>query len=258
MIHVFAQNSFGMPIRINFSNFHSTSGYNPPYVVVVTGYPSPWDINYPSVSQMGQNVQTEFHLSKANSNVWNAIAISPQWFVTDIAGVSNPGGSPAANFVLETSRFGIDAQIELPLFGKAWDFVLQDTMELSFGEDIDQAEYILFRLNTVNGFPVDAIQQVYFLDEFNVVVDSLLTPAQMTVSAAPVGGAPDYRVYEKTHKLTETAFEKNRIANLSRVERAVIRARLNTLNAGSQVVKLFSDYSIEVRLGARIKFRIVY
>lgn len=259
MIHLIAVNSFGMPVRINLNDFHATSGYNPPFDVLVTGIPSPWDIGYPSLAQVGQTVTTEHHLNKSNSNVWDAIAISPQWVVTDITGLTNPTGAPAANFALDTSRFSIDAQVELPLHGKAWDFILLDTIDdLTLGEDIDKAEYVTFRINTNNGFPVDAIQQVYFLNEHGVILDSLLVPEQQVVIAAPVGGAPDYRVTEFRHKLTEATIYQDRLVNLKGTKKALIKARLNTLNAGSQQVKIYSDYILELRVAFRAKFRINY
>ncbi|HNW69089.1 MAG TPA: hypothetical protein PKI01_01705 [Bacteroidales bacterium] len=258
MIHVYATNSFGMPIRINITDFHSTSGWNAPYDVVVTGIPVPWDINAPSVAQMGDSVTTEFHLTKANSNVWDAIAIAPQWFVADIAGISNPTGAPASNFALADSRFDIDAKVELPLHGKAWDLIIGDTLDFDLGEDIDVAEYIDFRINTTNGFPVDATLQLYFMDKFNNVLDSMLTPQQQVINAALAGGAPDYLVYQSSHKLTTSRFEKSRLTNLKNTEKVFVKAIMATPQNGNQIVKFYSFYGLEVRVGVRAKFNVIY
>jgi len=256
MIHFYSSNSFGMPIRINLNNFHSTSGYNPPYDVAVTGIPVPWDIS--AAPSAGQAAIDSFHLTKSNSNVWDAVAISPQWFVTDISGMSNPSGAPASNFALAGSRFDIDAKVELPLFGKTSDFILADTVAFKLGEDLDAAEYIDFRINTTNGFPVDATIQLYFMDKFNNVLDSMLTPAQQSLTAALADGSPDYLVYQSSHKLTESHFVKSRLTNLKTTEKVLVRASLKTAQSGTQIVKFYSFYNLEVRVGVRAKFNVIY
>ena len=64
MIHIYARNSCGMPVRINLDNFRGFSYVNAPYQEYLTGVPVPWDINAPSFSQMGQFATTELHFNK--------------------------------------------------------------------------------------------------------------------------------------------------------------------------------------------------
>jgi hypothetical protein len=152
----------------------------------------------------------------------------------------------------------VDAQVELPLFGKAWDFILQDTTDLELGQDMDKIEYMLFKINTSNGFPVEAIQQLLFLDDSDHVIDSLLTPEQQTLSPAPVGVSPDYKVTSSVLKLTEISLYQDRIFRLKNCKKIIVRAKLKTTQSGTQPVKFYSDYSINVRVGLRIKFKVNY
>jgi hypothetical protein len=258
MVHVYAYNSFGMPIQLNINSFVATNG--PPGTTDVplagAGIPSPWNIS--GASGIGQVAETQFDLDKTNSNIWDAIAIAPKKFVADISGMSNPGGGISNNFALDTSRLKVDAQIEIPMFGKALNFILGDTIDLEFGQDMDKVEFMLFKINTTNGFPVEAIQQLYFIDEAGHPIDSLLVPEQQTLTAAPCNGAPDYRVTQSVLKSTESRFEHNRVVPLKNCKKIVIRARLLTTQSGTQLVKFYSDYSLLVRIALRVKFNVNY
>ena len=256
MVHFYTDNSYGMPVNININTFRAISGWNPPYNITITGIPVPWYINPSSI--VGGVTQTEFHLDKTNSNLVDALDISPQHFVTDISGLSNPAGGISTNFALDTSRININAQIELPLFGKCWDFILQDTIDLEFGEDMDKIEFLLFRINTTNGFPVEAIQQLYFVDENNAIIDSLLIPEQQTMLAAPCGGAPEYRVVSSVMKSTESKLEGNRILALENCKKIIVQAKLLTTQNGTQLVKIYSDYSLAMKVGLRTKFKVTF
>lgn len=256
LIHLYSYNSFGIPAALDFNVFRATSGWNPPYDVPISGVPEPWIIN--AAGFPGNTALTELHLNKNNSNVYDAIAVSPQDVLLNISGITNPGGSVPTNFALDTSRIRIDAKVELPLFGRAWDFVLQDTTNFEFIEDMDKVEFMEFRINSKNGFPVEAIQQMYFLDENNQIIDSMLIPEQQTLSPAPCGGAPDYRVISPVDKHTESRFENNRLIKLENCRKIVTKAKLKTTNYSNQMVKFYSDYSMLVRVGLRIKFKINY
>jgi hypothetical protein len=253
MINLFAYNSFGMPVDVNFNNFIAV---NPPGAITLINLPSPWHISAPSV--IGQITSTDYHLNKTNSNIWDAIASSPEYFVADIKGSSNPGGGISNNFALDTSRLNVDAQVELPLFGRAWDFVLQDTTDLELGQDMDNIEFMLFKINSTNGFPVEAIQQLIFLDDSDHVIDSLLSPEQQTLAAAPCSGAPNYKVTSSVLKLTEISLNQDRFALLKKCRKVIIRAKLKTTENGTEPVRFYSDYSINVKVGLRIKFKVNY
>lgn len=257
-VHLWAYNSMGIPMNLSMSNFHALSTANAPYNVLVTGYPVPWYINAPTLAQIGQTATTTFTLDKTNSTVKDAINISPQWFVVDVDGLTNPAGGTSSNFVIDTNRLAVDVQVELPLYGRAWDFRLADTLDFEFGEDADMGmvEFMLFRVNTDNGFPVDGTMQVYFLDGGNNVLDSLLIPSQQVIAAAPVGPGPDYRVTGTVPARVETIIEQPRLSNLEPTKRIVVVARLATITNGTEIVKIYSDYFLDVRMAARAKFNV--
>jgi hypothetical protein len=245
-----------MPIRVNFNNFIASSGWNAPYTITLTGLPNPWPINAPTT--IGQIAESEFHLNRLNSNIWDAISIAPQKFIAQISGLSNPGGGVSNNFALDTSRLKIDAQIEIPLYGGVGNFILADTTSVDFGQDIDKIEFLSFRINTTNGFPVEALMQLYFLDGSDHVIDSLVSPEQQILAPAPTTGAPDYRVIQPVVKSTEIKIENNRLIPLKNCKKMIVHSRLITTNSHNSPVKFYSDNALNIRVGLRIKFNVNY
>jgi hypothetical protein len=256
-LHIYANNAYGMPISLTFNTLEAYSQVNTPFVVPISGsgLTNPWLIAAPTFAQLGQSIQTAMDLDKTNSNIDDAINISPKWVTYNIDALSNPSGDPVndQNFVIDTSRFNVDVEVELPLHGSAWDFRLQDTLNFSFGDDIDKAEWIKFKINTDNGFPIDARVQIYFVDSLYNKIDSLLAPFEQIIFAAPIGPPPDYRVTATNHKYVETTIYKNRLTALKNTDKMLIYSKMATINNGTSIVKIYSNYSIDVKLGVQVQ-----
>lgn len=256
------QNSFGMPIALNLTSFRSKSYVNAPYDVNIWGITNPIVINYPNFSQIGDSALTQIHLDKNNSNIHDAINTAPKYFICDVNGLSNPAVGTNTNFVTDKSAFNVNMEIELPLYGRSWDFIVQDTMNVDFGLNLENVKTIYFRINTQNAFPADARIQVYFLDMNDIIIDSLMTPLQQVVAAAPVGPGPEYRTTTSVHKLTETMFTGERVKKLENVNKVIVKGYLNTtdcINSGStQFVKFYSDYGLDTHISFRAILNVDY
>lgn len=263
-LNIYANNAYGMPISLSVDLLEAESLVNPPYAIAVNGagLPSPWSIAAPTFAQFGQSVQTAVHLDQTNSNVKTAVNMSPRYVTYHVAGLSNPFGNPVTdqNFVIDSSRFGVDVEVELPMYGSAWDFQLQDTLDFSFGTDIDKLEWVLFKINTLNGFPVDATMQIYFADSLYSIKDSLIvnSPLDQVISSGIVGSPPDYKVISPTHKYVSSLLSKERLAHLSTVKKLLVYCKLATVNNGLDIVKFYSDYNIDVKVGvqAQAKYQV--
>ncbi len=256
-VNIFVSNSFGFPINAHFVQIGAHSDDNAPYDVSVSGsgIPDPWIINYPTYSEIGQKIETSLILNKTNSNINDAINISPEYLFCDITALSNPDGVIIKNFALDTSKFDVDIEVELPLYGRAWDFVNQDTMDFDI-DDVDELESILFKLNINNGFPIDGKVQIYFTDTLYTVLDSLLSSFQQVIASAVPGGPPDYKVISPTNKTTTILFDKSRLNNIVNTKKMILKTKLATSDNGNTIVKIYSDYNMEIRLAARAQLSI--
>jgi len=255
-LYISVFNGWGLPIRTTIDYMEAVRENNPPASVTITGsgIPNPWDINYPA--SIGNFATTAFSLNKANSNIDAALNITPQRILALVSGQTNPNGNTGVkNFVEDVSRMAVEAKLELPFYGTANGFILQDTFDLDMGENLDHVEWILFKLYTNNMFPVDGIVQLYFCDSLNNRIDSLLNPVDQALMAATPGPAPDYIVTHPVSKLISQTITGPRVQNLEGTRKIVVSARLSTYNAGTELVKIYSYYKLDVRLSAQVQLK---
>lgn len=256
-IGIFFRNSFGIPISIEVNPLKGLSDVNPPYEVNLTGLPVPFMLNSPDLTQVGQKVNSSIILNKDNSNLADFINLLPQRVEYGVEGIINPTGSVPGNFVLDTSNFEVEVEIEIPLEGYANGFTIQDTIEFDFEEDLDMFEWILFRVNAESTFPVEAAIQVTFLDSLYNPVDSLFDSYTVIVPGALPGPPPDYRSLTpafRTYDIKATA-EKLRKLN-DDVRYLFLTGRINTSGGGNQVVKIYSDNYLKMTVGIQSKVKL--
>lgn len=252
-LYVNIYNGWGLPVRSNV-DYLEAKQTKPPFSSVPisgSGIISPWDLNYPT--QIGQVAKSSIALNKNNSNINDALNITPQLILALISGTTNPNGNVVKNFVEDNSLLAIEAKLELPFYGKAKGFTLRDTIDFSFGKDLKNIEWILFKINVTNLFPVDGLIQLYFCDSANVRVDSLLKPMDQLIIAAQPGPAPDYIVKTPTKKFVSQTIGKDRMGNLEKTKKFVVEAKLDTYNNATQLVKIYSYYYLDVQLSTRVQ-----
>lgn len=259
-LNIYIRNAYGMPINVNFTKLDAKSSVNPPYIVSITGsgLPNPLLIQAPTFAQIGQSILTKISLSKTNSTIVQAVNLSPNYLDFLVEALSNPNGNPATdqNFVIDSSKFEVDIEAELPLFGSASGFKLQDTVDFDLGDDIDEVEWVILKVYTSNGFPLDVSMQIYFADSLGNKLDSLLTSIDQIISSGIVGPAPSYKVITPTEKHLSIQINQQKMDNLLKAEKLIILANLSTTNNGVDKVKIYSDYEIDVKLGVQAKGKI--
>jgi len=259
-LFVHTSNSIGMPLQINFLDLIAHSDKNPPYTVNIadpaTGFPNPINIPSPDVQHTGTVADTTMQFGDNNSNIIPAINLSPEYIYFNINGKSNPANNPAyENFVFDTSRFAVNLKVVLPLFGAISGFYISDTVSFDFNIP-DQAEMCAFKVRTVNHFPLDAEIQIYFADEHYHVLDSLFSGKDHHILvAAPVSGPPDYKVIESPPPqpfiFSPDPFMAADLERLKNAKFLLIKAKMSTYN--KDLVKIYADYMLDVKLAAKIQ-----
>jgi hypothetical protein len=139
--------------------------------------------------------------------------------------------------------------VELPLFGRASDFVASDTFDLDFTtyEDVDNAE---FKLVADNRLPLNVDIQGYFLDEGGVVLDSLLDERERVVAAAPVDQAGI--ASGTVQKITYAPFEGDRFDRIRGATRLLLSASFSTVQGGEVSVRPLAEQDVRIRLGVKL------
>ncbi len=252
-LHINVYNGWGLPIRATADYLAAVRTNNSPATVVISGsgIPNPWNISAPA--SLGQIATTSFMLNKGNSNIDAALNITPQKILALVSGSTNPNGNVTKNFVEDVSRMAVEAKLELPFYGTANGFIIQDTFNLDMGDNLDHIDWVLFKLYTNNMFPVDGTVQLYFCDSLNNRLDSLLNPIDQSLVAATPGPAPDYYVTSPVSKMVSQTISGSRVQNLEGTKKVVVCAHLNTYNSGGSLVKIYSWYKLDVRLSAQVQ-----
>ncbi|MCP4438218.1 MAG: hypothetical protein GY810_04675 [Aureispira sp.] len=249
-IEIKIQNSFGIPIRLTVDKFDAYTFKGGVIPLNSTQLTSGIDFSYPSISEVGKTKETIITIDNT-SNLPNIIGNVPKEFYYQMSATANPTNTPTSNtFFLDTSKFNVDILVELPLYGWAKDFVVEDvfSLDLSLYEEFD---YVDFKLITENGFPAEAKVQLYFEDENGNVLDSLIHKDEpVLLGAAPVDG--NGKVTEEKKESIYSQFPIARYANLrDNAKQLRLVAAFETTGGGNQSVRVYPDYALAVKLGAR-------
>lgn len=254
-------NSYGLPVQFYLTSLgtFSTSGEpsTPLFGTTVPTIANPRLMNFPDLSMIGQFVSDMITLNKSNSNIMDVVETQPKFIYFSVISETNPTGPGLAyNFVTDSSRFNLELEVELPLYGNAKYWLLQDTAEFDFSEfyaDADIIDWINFRLVAKNGMPTEADLQVYFVDSNYVVVDSLIT-VETIIQSGNLDA--DGKVSSASTLVTNMRYEHDRIQNLKDVKYIFYRGTINTTNSATDLVRFYSYYTLDISLGAQVQFLI--
>jgi hypothetical protein len=244
------KNSFGFPVRARVAQMTGLNG-NLTNLVVANGIPDPLPVVSPSISQIGQTMTGSFTMNNANSNVNAMIANQPKYLISQVENMTNPNGNTGQNFILDTSKFAVDMEVTLPLYGTAKNFVLNDTVDFTYS-NLQNIQSLMIRTTLENGFPFDTKFQIYFADNSFHILDSLVyTDPLLMPSAAvdPVSG----KVTSSVVKTTDHTLDRSRILKIMNAKKLILRAGITSSNNGNTNVKIYSDYKFNVNLGAIAK-----
>lgn len=244
------QNSFGFPIRagVDFLNAVRRDGGVIPLgnLDLQNGV----NFNYPSLSEIGQTKETYYEFNAENSNVEDIIGQPIELVDYKVNPWANPDGDETiTGFLTDSSSIGFDVTVDLPFYGKANGFTIADTFDFDLTSmDVDIVDHATLKVVSENGFPTDIDVQFYFLNEDNVIFDSLYTPAARVFKAAPIDN--NGYVTEKAVAITETYFDSSRWKRLfNNAKSAIAETKVTSLNNGDTSVGIYTDYKMDFRMG---------
>ena len=262
-------NSYGLPIRLNNLQLFPY-GVGQSFIYPTIPLPAAYaliDINAPVV--IGDSASTGPPalpvIGGPSETVLNTtINQKPKNFIYNVGSLTNPNGptTPSTrNFITDQSRFRVDFELDIPLDGKAWDFVFRDTIPFTFGEETSGKINSLTLRNYVNnGFPFDVGINLDFVDSAYVLKQTLNPDAVYSnvIPSAAIDIATG-KVTTSTEKTTDFVLNKAQIDNLKNVKHIIVRATGKTTNAVSGAgpdVKIYDYYKLAVKMGIKGEFNI--
>lgn len=248
-LHLKFYNSFGIPAEVNMDEFYvERNGITKDFISTLLP-----TMPIGASTTMGVFDTTIYTFDKNNSNIIDLFAFQPKKVAFKETFLTNPAGIQAHNFIMDTSKIYLDAEVEMPMYGRALNFTMTDSADFSLEKD-DGVISADLRFNLDNYFPAEAYVQIYLADSQNVILDSLLSYDQKVLVPAVVGPPPEYRTSQPLNQTTVVSLKGDRLKNFWNTDRIIFKATLSTSEQGQKVVKIYSDYSIDIRLAVKLNY----
>ncbi len=195
---------------------------------------------------------TVYTINFDNTNIKELFENMPDRVSFKINGTTNPMGNISGGNDFYYSSYGLklNLRLDIPLSLKANELTLIDTVKFNFENNSDKNKITKgsFKLIADNGFPFDALLQLFMLDTNNTIIDSMLFNNH--ILAAPLNNQNIVSQKKKTEMDVPLPAEK--LDNLLLTKKMLIKVVFNTNN--SNYLKLYDFYKIDLKLTGDFEF----
>ncbi|HAW50780.1 MAG TPA: hypothetical protein DCX54_00390, partial [Flavobacteriales bacterium] len=248
-IHI--DNSFGLPVSLSFSNF---SGHGPGGSSNLGGDFMDDGIEVGAPKDTNSSIITTEEINSGNSNIGNFLSITPKSINFELGMEANADNdSTVNNFASKNSELVGSIDLNLPLKGRLDRVIFEDEYDFT-ARDVDNVDLAIFKIVTKNFFPLGIHMQIYFLDESDVVLDSLILDGNTIFKEAQTdknGFSTTPAIEESYVEIGESRFSKIKYAT----SKLKLSAMLVTDNSATKSIVIADDNYFDLKLGviARIK-----
>lgn len=187
-------------------------------------------------------------LDNSNSNIKALLENFPDALGYGLKIETNPLGNVSGNndFIYTDKTIEAYIDIDVPLSLSAAGLTLIDTVDFSLqtGTQADNINYGTFTLFANNGFPFEAAVQFYMLNSNKQIVDSLFT--QNKIIEAGIVDA-NLKVVGKKMSQLPVPLDNIKLEKLKKTNNMIVKVKYTTVS-NPQLVKLYSHYSIDIKL----------
>jgi len=188
-------NGIGADLKLNIQELRSentVTGANAAlnHEVINNNQLYPRAINLYDLTDPVKHIQKKLTFSDENSNLDELLELRPDRFLANLDIEVNPLGdiSLGNDFAYYGHNISAFMQMDVPLVVSAKGVVLNDTSDFQFiapqpNNPLDRINYGSLNLILENRYPIDAEIQVYLLDTFNNLLDSLLESPALVLGA---------------------------------------------------------------------------
>jgi hypothetical protein len=120
--------------------------------------------------------------------------------------------------------------------------------------DTSLVKFARVNLFTLNELPIELETQVYMLDEFHTVLDSVFAGEVPVLAASQVD--QNGELVAPMEETSSALFPAEKLAMLEEVRYLLVRAGLVTSELGDRFVKFYSDYTLDYDISIEANVRI--
>jgi hypothetical protein len=259
--NITVHNSFGIPISLKINTFSARSFMDGTYTDLVfkDETTNPYIVGAPTVNQLGQVVSTARHFNKETTNIDELLSSVPDRIdLSFTASSGNPEGSAEQNFLLDTSKVVLEAEVILPMWFSTSGYTLNDTLDIALDSllaKLDFIESLGFRLTTTNQWPLELSAQIYFLNNMDEKVDSLFEDQTVIIDAAPVDAEGELDDSLLSPHVVEVQISAADLEGLKDATTMLLVMKAVTAENGGPTVKFYSNYILDYQLSVYADFR---
>jgi hypothetical protein len=255
-INIFTESSMGIPFELTLDSVIATAeGGATETLEFYEGHP--FKISAPSLFNVGETVSSEIHINNQTSNFHELLNLAPHSLSYRVTGGIDQDIPDQNHFLLDSSRFMLEAEFMLPLDLRFTQYALEDTLEFELGDkgiDTSMVKNVQVTVSTVNELPIELGLQVFLLDESHLVLDSIFDGDAVFLPASVVD---DRGLLVSASEMSNTIdFHTEKLGKLEHVRYIQLEARMVTSGLGEQFVKFYSDYSLDFEISMYASFRI--
>jgi len=252
-INLFTENSLGLPFELELDSVIATAEDGTTATLVLNE--QAFKIPAPDITHVGETAYGEININKQTSNFQDLLNIAPSTLSYRLEGGIDQ--DYLDHFVLDTSRFMVEAEFMLPLDLSFSEYTLMDTYEFELGEEgIDTTilKDVVISVSTINELPIELDLQVYMLDESHLVLDSVFDGDPVFLPSSEVDS--EGKLLRASENNNSINFHTERLGSLEEIRFLRIEATLLTSGSGNQFVKFYSDYSLDFEISVHANLRI--
>lgn len=246
-------NTFGLSAEIEFEDFESYSPSTGQTVELTgEGFQNPFTVNEATDVNVPATVFME--INAGNSNLNALLNTTPKTIYGKINGTSNPENNTSmVNFIDEESELNINFDLDIPMWGRA-EVVFADTFDLALSdiENVEEIDSASVRFIFDNGFPIDMVAQLYFLDSLGQVIDSLFTNSNGRLLESGLINSDD-EVIAPVKTLFDVPLTNERLEIFTSVNRIILKSSVSTNGVDEdEDVKFFDHYRLDFKLAVKV------
>ena len=213
------------------------------------------DALFEVVSAYDEAVSTRVVFNETN-NLSELIALAPEIISYSGSVTSNPDGNTGPNSISPGTGISFGFEMDLPLYLRISEAVTTDTMAIDLSDSDDftseDIEAISCKLNVENEFPLDLNLMILFSDSLSgTTLDTLQVGLLQAAEVDENGKTVAPKVYS-----LEVDLDSDQIDALFNANQILLDMKVASYNFENQAVRLYTDYTIEIEAGLRIKSKI--
>lgn len=243
-----ASNSFGIPLEFKVEKLQIFQNGAEAIDVQSQELREGLVLNYPSTSEIGISKTTEIRINKDNSNIEQAMSMIPDGITWGIAATIFPDSNVQAGFLLDSSSIGVDLKARLPLKGSLGEVEISQILDTEI-DKVDILSAAGLRLLVENEIPLGIALQVYFLDENEVVQDSIFDGFATLLEAAPVDA--NGFVSGPASSTLDIDLDETKLQKLFEARYFMLKAKVSTTDKGASTVHFSSHNKLRIKMGVR-------